>query len=230
MMNLSCPRDELSRKYQILKASRSQQNHYNQNYSVLFCYKRSNCVYCAIMMATCTEMILFFPNIKRMIEQFQTSRRSPTKCKKIAYRMATGRRQIGDWLATYRRMVGDLTSGGKTVAVVVEVANKISHQEVALRSQDLWDRGFAHVRMLNLVFIMRRSRKFREGRGVRVHSILLVINLFLEGRGGSSVPVFFRKPIPSKQIGSPSVPCKSKVGGAGGQDKCRLRRASAASF
>ena len=116
MMNLSCPRDELSRKYQMLKARRSQQNHYNQNYSVLFCYERSNCVYCVIMMATCTEMFFILSKhfiFKRMKEQFPTRRRSPTKCNKIAFRLATGRRQIGDWSATYRRMVGDHTSGGK---------------------------------------------------------------------------------------------------------------------
>ena len=98
------------------KVSRSQQNHHNHNCSVLFCCKRNNCIFCVIMMATCKEIVLFFPNIfflkKMMVEQSPTSRQlvvnyselvvdqSPISHRLIADLSLTNCRLIGVWSAT----------------------------------------------------------------------------------------------------------------------------------
>ena len=147
-MNLSCPRDELSWKYQMLSVCRSQQNHNNHNCSVLFCCKRSNCIYCVIMMAICTEMVLFFPNIyfflKVVVGQSPTSRlsvsdQSAISRQQVTDQMKKDRRTWGDWSTTDWRLVGDHTSNRKLV-VMDAVENKISRREIAARSQALWHR------------------------------------------------------------------------------------------
>ena len=61
--------------------------------------------------------------------------------------MLNDRRTCGDRSATDQRLVADYivadyTSNGKTVAVVSEVAIKISRREVVPRSPALWDRRF----------------------------------------------------------------------------------------
>ena len=65
----------------------------------------------------------------------------------IAESVAIGRRVIGDWSATSRNH----TRNGKTVAMVAEVAIKISRQEVAPRPHAMWDQDLRAIYFLDKI-------------------------------------------------------------------------------
>ena len=94
-----------------LRASRSQQNHYNHNRSVLICCKRNNFIYFVIMMATYTGTVLLFPNFLFFWKKCWSNSRQPVSYQSPTARwsLPTDRRLNAKRSPNMRRSVGDLS-------------------------------------------------------------------------------------------------------------------------